>query len=72
MKEISLKAYAKINLNLDITGVREDGYHLVDMVMQQIDLYDWVNIREGNNGISLMMSKQGLPTDDRNLAYKAA
>lgn len=72
MREIVLKAYAKVNLNLDITGVREDGYHLVDMVMQQIDLYDWVSIREGKNGISLKMSKHGLPTDDRNLAYRAA
>lgn len=72
MREIVIKAYAKINLNLDITGVRDDGYHLVDMVMQQIDLYDWVNIRKSKEGISLKINKEGLPTDDRNLAYRAA
>ena len=37
---ITRNAYAKINLGLDVTGVREDGYHLLRMIMQQIDLHD--------------------------------
>ncbi len=72
MRELVLKAYAKINLNLDITGVRADGYHLVDMIMQQIDLFDWVSLRKGNQGISLKMNKPGFPTDEKNIAYRAA
>ena len=35
-----LKAYAKINLSLDVVGKREDGYHILRMIMQTIDLYD--------------------------------
>lgn len=45
MKEITLKAYAKINLSIDVLGKRPDGYHEVDMVMQQVDLWDQVTVR---------------------------
>ncbi len=44
-KRIDLKAYAKINLSLDVTGRREDGYHEVAMVMQAIGLYDDISVR---------------------------
>ena len=37
---MKVKAYAKINLTLDITGRREDGYHLLDTVMQSVSLFD--------------------------------
>ena len=37
---MKLKTRAKINLSIDIVGKREDGYHLVEMIMQSIDLYD--------------------------------
>ena len=40
MSELKLRAMAKINLGLDVTGVREDGYHEVKMIMQSIYLYD--------------------------------
>ena len=40
MKKVELKAYAKINLGLDVLGKREDGYHEVKMIMQTVDLYD--------------------------------
>ena len=40
MRKIEQKAYAKINLSLDILGRLENGYHIVKMVMQTIDLYD--------------------------------
>lgn len=72
MRDFVTKAYAKINLNLDITGVRDDGYHMVSMVMQQIDLYDWISVRPAREGIELGMSLDGLPTNEKNIAYRAA
>ena len=45
MKEAVQKAYGKVNLGLDVTGVREDGYHLVRMVMQTVSLHDTVTVR---------------------------
>jgi len=66
------KAYAKINLSLDVIGKREDGYHLLAMLMQTIDLYDIININKTSKGINLTSNKTYLPNDDRNLCYKAA
>ena len=66
-------AYAKVNLTLDILGVREDGYHELETVFQAIDLCDLVAVsvhRQG--GISLRCNLPYLPTDGRNLAVKAA
>lgn len=69
---IHLKALAKINLGLDVIGTREDGYHLVRMIMQTIDLYDWVTIRKSNRaGIFLDTNLNFLPTDEHNIAYQA-
>lgn len=75
--ELNLRSFAKINLSLDIKGVREDGYHLVETVMQQVSLYDEINIRWKPDAgqefkISVTNSKPYLPRDSRNLAYKAA
>jgi 4-diphosphocytidyl-2-C-methyl-D-erythritol kinase len=67
-----LKAYAKINISLDVVGKREDGYHLLRMIMQNIDLYDLININKGKNGIHIISNKSYIPTDERNLGYKAA
>ena len=70
---IHLKALAKINLGLDVIGTRADGYHLVRMIMQTIDLYDWVTVRKsGSDGISLETNLNFLPTDEHNIAYQAA
>ena len=70
---IHLKALAKINLGLDVIGTREDGYHLVRMIMQTIDLFDWVTVRKSNReGISLKTNLNFLPTDEHNIAYQAA
>ena len=44
MKKIQLHAYAKINLTLDVTGKRPNGYHDVEMIMQQISLCDEVTV----------------------------
>ena len=48
MNSIELKSRAKINLSIDVLGKREDGYHLVEMIMQTINLYDIVKIKELN------------------------
>ena len=81
MKELVLKAYAKINLALDVIRKREDGYHDVKMIMQNIDLFDEltfsvddeVNSNEASNTykIELVSNKDSIPTDERNLVYKA-
>ncbi|MGL4774442.1 MAG: 4-(cytidine 5'-diphospho)-2-C-methyl-D-erythritol kinase [Clostridium sp.] len=66
------KAYAKVNIALDIVDKREDGYHLLKMIMQAIDLYDEVEVVKAKKGIVLGCNKPYLPTDNRNLAYRAA
>jgi len=73
VRQIDLKALAKINLGLDVLGKRADGYHDVKMVMQSIYLYDNIRIEESNfPGIQLSSNLSYLPTDQRNIAYKAA
>ena len=67
-----IKAYAKINLSLDVVGKREDGYHFLKMIMQNIDLYDVIKLEEIARGINLECDKLYVPTDERNIAYKAA
>lgn len=70
---IHLKALAKINLGLDVTGTRADGYHMVRMIMQTIDLFDWVTIRKNDSDrITLTTNLSFLPTDEHNIAYEAA
>ena len=73
MAEITVKAYAKLNLTLDILRRREDGYHDLRMVMQSISLHDTIHICEtGTHGIELHNSVPYLPCDSGNLAYRAA
>lgn len=74
-KSLACRTYAKINLSLDVTGVRDDGYHEVAMVMQGIDLYDEMRVRlfpADEHIITLKTDKYFVPTDARNTAYKAA
>ncbi|WP_432406854.1 4-(cytidine 5'-diphospho)-2-C-methyl-D-erythritol kinase [Wukongibacter sp. M2B1] len=72
MDEIKLKAYAKINLSLDVLNKRSDGYHNVKMIMQQITLYDEVSLQKIDKGIVLTSDCSFLPNDISNIAYKAA
>lgn len=73
MKEISVKALAKINLGLDVVRKRDDGYHEVRMVMQTIHLYDRLEIqRNGSGSITLKTNLPFLPTNESNLVVKAA
>ena len=70
---IERKAYAKINLGLDVTGKREDGYHIVSMIMQNVDLYDTLTLEKNDTGeIILNASSPKIPTDDSNLICKVA
>lgn len=69
---MKLKAYAKINLFLDVIDKRGDGYHNLKMIMQTVDLWDEVDVEKINNGIELVCDNFSLPTDKRNIAYKAA
>lgn len=61
-------AYAKLNLYLNITGIRNDGYHTLDMIMQEIDLADRITIEPAD---TLSVGCAGIP-QERNLAYRAA
>ena len=66
-------AFAKINLTLDVLDKREDGYHDIKSVMQTISLRDDVEIDVGTGKPwKLSCSMEGIPTDERNLAWKAA
>lgn len=68
-----LRALAKINLGLDILGKREDGYHEVKMIMQTIQMYDVLEMKKVKKpGISLSVNYPYIPSDERNLVYKAA
>lgn len=69
---LKIIAPGKINLYLDIVGVREDGYHLLEMVMQSITLADEVRIKKNNGGIALTCSREDIPTDETNIAWQAA
>ncbi len=67
------KAYAKLNLTLDVVAKRPDGYHDLEMIMQSVSLHDSVSVRIGcGEGISLVSNLGYIPTDERNIAVKAA
>lgn len=67
-----LKTRAKINLSIDIVGKRNDGYHLVEMIMQSIDLYDILNIKEIDfDEIIIKTNSNEIPVDSSNIVYKA-
>jgi 4-diphosphocytidyl-2-C-methyl-D-erythritol kinase len=72
MHSFEAKARAKINLSLDVTGKRPDGYHIVKMIMQSIDLHDNVFIEVAEGGIEVTSDCYWLPSGSENIAYKAA
>lgn len=73
MREIKEKAYAKLNISLDVTGRRDDGYHDMVMVMQTVSLCDDVNVRLTEDGqIRSSSNLHFIPNDERNLAVRAA
>lgn len=73
MNEITLNAPAKINLGLDITGRRPDGYHTVDMINISVSLCDTVTVRKNDGaGLRIFCEDPGVPCDDSNLCAKCA
>ena len=76
MNQIQINAYAKINLSIDVLRKRDDGYHDVSMVLQQIDLHDTVTVSccedAGEGAIELRANIQAVPMGQDNIAWKAA
>jgi len=70
---INLLAPAKINLSLDVLGQRRDGYHIVEMVMQTIDLCDYISLEvRADEQIQVHCAHSYVPGGQENLTYKAA
>ena len=65
-------ARAKINLTLDILGKRADGFHEVEMIMQTLELADIIELETADEIILKISGNDSLPTDEKNLAYRAA
>ncbi len=72
-RKMKLRCNAKVNLSLDVTGRRADGYHTLESIFQTISVYDilTVSVQDGS-GIVLRCNVHGLPCDERNLAHRAA
>lgn len=69
---MKIRAYAKVNLALDVVGKREDGYHELDMIMAPITLHDLIYIDRIDEGIIITSNNYKMPTDERNIMYKVA
>ena len=72
--EIKVKTPAKINLTLEITGQRPDGFHELKSIMQMVDLYDYLTFdieKSESLEINLSGSNSYIPYDERNIVYKA-
>jgi 4-diphosphocytidyl-2-C-methyl-D-erythritol kinase len=74
MNEITLSAYGKINLGLDVIGKRSNGYHDVSMIMQSVELCDTLTVKKcsGTSGIQFSSSLDELSDPAENLAVRAA
>lgn len=70
--KFSLNSNGKINIGLNITGKREDGYHLLDMVMVPISLSDRIKgeIEDISGSLTIKTNKKGIPTGKENILYK--
>lgn len=71
MNEYQIKAYAKINLGLDVVRRLENGYHEVKMIMQTVNIYDELAFEKTDGEIILTTDSGELPLDENNLIYKA-
>ncbi len=73
MKKLTLKALGKINLGLDVTGVRPDGYHEVRMIMQTVNLYDTIVLESRDTmDVTMECNLKFLPINEENLCIRAA
>ncbi len=71
-RALRVRAFAKINLGLEVLGKREDGYHELRTLFQTIDLHDDVVVRPRPRGLSVRCDHPDVPGDERNLALRAA
>ena len=69
---MKIRAFAKINLALDVVGEREDGYHELNMIMAPLMLHDLINIEIIDSGIQISTNSYKIPVDQRNIMYKVA
>ena len=72
MEKLTLKSPAKINLSLEVLKKREDGYHQIRSLMQAIDLFDELTLKERSDGVTISCDHPGCPADETNLAVVAA
>ncbi len=69
----SIRTYAKINLSLDVTEKRQDGYHNIDSIFEEISLYDTISVSiDDSASISVCCNVPEIPCDQRNIVYKAS
>lgn len=71
MEELIIEAYGKVNLALDVIRKRNNGYHDINTIMQQIDLKDIVTIKDREKGIKIECDNPEVPVDSSNLVYAA-
>lgn len=71
MGRLVLKSPAKLNLFLNVLRKRTDGYHNIETIFEKIALFDIITIRAQKKGIKITTDANNLPTDKRNLVYKA-
>lgn len=69
---MKVRAYAKVNLALDVVRKREDGYHDLEMIMSPITLHDLIIVDPIDQGIELTANTYRVPTDERNIMWKVA
>ncbi len=72
MDKLSVKANAKINLTLNITGRLPNGYHTLRSIMQSISLHDVVTVEKTSSAEIEVICGGGIPSGEQNIAYKAA
>ncbi len=71
--KLTYEAYAKINLILDVTGVKQNGYHTIFSVMQSIGLNDVITVEKTQGEkITISCTDETVPTDSKNIVYKCA
>lgn len=72
VENIVIQAPAKINLHLEVLGKRSDGYHDLKMIMQTVNLYDYIYMTKTRKSIEIECECEGVPAGEQNIAYKAA
>lgn len=71
MQNLTVHSHAKINLRLDVVGKRSDGYHDLLNFMERVTLYDEIEIKITEKGLSVTCDHEDVPSDETNIAYKA-